>query len=295
MYRQKLQVFDQEVDVGMGTQIMSYQTYTAVDFTISLRPALVKWATKAAPNRLPYVNFFNIFDLPTWAMLAGSMLTVSLLLGLPFLAHGKWQLADAMIILMTPLALLAQEDYPKWYSGDNNYRTISRGRSFRSLSGNITLMVWCLLGSVLMYAFHGNLRATFIKQEPGDQIDNAEELYKSDKKLYLYGPYWYGEYLRTSNNPWYRRVESEAEYFETFYEYVDILDRVSKDETMATVVTEREYENFLFYMHKPPVKLHYSKESINLAGNVAWLVGKRSPWKRFVNDHLLALSKVCRQ
>ena len=178
-----LQVYNEEVDIGMGTQTMSYHTYTVVDFTIYLRPALVKWATKSAPNRLPYVNFFNIFDLPTWATLAGSMLIVSLLLGLPFLAHGKWQLADGVIILMTPLALLAQEDYPKWYSGDNNYRTISRGRSFRSLSGNITLIVWCLLCSILMHAFHGNLRATFIKQEPGKQIDSAEDIYKSKKQL----------------------------------------------------------------------------------------------------------------
>ena len=82
-----------------------------------------------------------------------------------------------------------------------------------------------------------------------------------------------------------------AKYFQGFYGYTDVLDRVAKDETIVTAVTEREYENFLFYMHKPPVKLHYSKETIN-PSNVAWPIPKRSPWKEFLNNHLLALSQV---
>ena len=74
--------------------------------------------------------------------------------------------------------LTNRKDYPKWYSVDNNYRGISKSRSLRSRGGNIALLTWCVLGSVLIYGFQCMLRASFVARVPSPQIEDAEQLYR---------------------------------------------------------------------------------------------------------------------
>lgn len=98
-----------EADIGVGVLAISAQTYRAVDFTYPLRPTSLKWTMMLAPDRPAYVNFFTIFDPATWVLTFVSMAVVSCLLAAAFLAQGRWEAADAVLIFLTPLSLLAAE------------------------------------------------------------------------------------------------------------------------------------------------------------------------------------------
>ena len=287
----KLKVVQGEADIGVNNLDYSSLMFTVVDFTFPLRHSGVFWVTSINAHLPTYLNIFRNLDVATWAMLGASLLVIGLFLLLPFHVHGKGWLADFSLIIITPFSLLMAENLPSWFS-DKRDTGVERRRNVRSMSGNLVLVLWCLIANIIVQGFNSNLRAIFIKQNPSRQVESAEDLYSSGKTIYIYGPYWYQNYLRTSKNLWHRLIDSKAVYFNTSYVvYENIIQELISTDKAAMLITKREIEGFFYDRSMKPKPLHFAREIINPTYAI-WIIRKNSPWQEHLNTHLLLLAQV---
>ena len=96
--------------------------------------------------------------------------------------------------------MLNSEDFPKWFQ----FEKMKRGMS--SLSGKTVLLTWSLVNMILMFSFVSMLRATMMRPVMEQPIDNTRSLIESGKTpMMTFGKFWL-DYMRTSENIWYRQV-----------------------------------------------------------------------------------------
>lgn len=204
-----------------------------------------------------------------------------------FYTNRKMKSADITSVLLTPIALLTGENYPEWYMAQAKR---SHKRSVRSFGGNTVLLTWCVLGSVLAYAYIGNLRSMYIRQDPSKQLDTSEDVYRSDKTVYLYEPYYYGKYLKTSKNPYKRILGYSATYFveESFYEAM--MEKMLQKGEGVSLGSIRDISYYLYVTGVKGKPLYFSKPM--LPSHIAWIIVKRSPWRKFLDRYILNLSQV---
>ena len=249
------------------------------------------WVSQINAHLPTYLNLFRNLDIATWAMLGASLLVIGLFLLLPFHVHDKGQLADLSLTLITPFSLLMSEPLPTWFS-DRRDTGVERRRSVRSISGNFVLVLWCLIANIIVQGFNSNLRAMFIKHNPSQQVESAEDLYNSGKTIYIYGPYWYRNYLRTSKNLWHRLVDSKAVYYNSSYTvYTKVIHELVSTDNAAMLITKRKIDGFFYDRGEKAKPLHFSKEIIHPTYAI-WIIRKNSPWQEHINTHLLLLAQV---
>ena len=84
------------------------------------------------------------------------------------------------------------------------FEKLKRGMS--SLSGKTVLLTWSLVNMILMFSFVSMLRATMMRPVMEQPIDNTRSLIESGKTpMMTFGKFWL-DYMRTSENIWYRQV-----------------------------------------------------------------------------------------
>ena len=247
------------------------------------------WVSKPSVQS-SYVPFFDGFDEYTWALVLASLLAVSVALILPYYVRGNKSYADKILILLTPVALLMAEDYPKWFSARQNKQ--GQKKYFNSISGNFTLLIWCMVGSVIAYAFHGNLRAMYIKKLPAKQINFAKDIIEQKKEVYLYKESSLKDFLisHENNNEMHRRIGVMAKYFYKG-EFDKLLMSMLATGDKVIVSAKREIENIMFSYGLKMPRLHFSKEWITPAYRV-WMIEMNSPWKDSIDHHIWTLSQV---
>ena len=86
-----------------------------MDFSIPFGLEIYHWISRPLKGNPP-VAFFDGFDGYTWALCLASMLAVSGVLTLPFYMMRHRRSMDLILILITPIALLVAEDFPKWFT-----------------------------------------------------------------------------------------------------------------------------------------------------------------------------------
>ena len=96
----------------------------------------------------------------------------------------------------------------------------------------------------------GNLRAMQIKQEPSEQIESTEDLYKSGMRGYVYHPYWYKDYLRSSGVKWHRLIEPTLGTYSKFEEMDRIITSMYETGRGAIMQDIRDFENHSFKTNK---------------------------------------------
>ena len=100
--------------------------------------------------------------------------------------------------------MLNSEDFPKWF----NLEKMKSGMS--SLSGKTVLLTWCLVNMILMFSFMSMLRAAMMRPVMEKPIDNTQSLIESGKTpMMTFGKFWL-DYMRSSENFWYRQVEEKV-------------------------------------------------------------------------------------
>ena len=168
-----------------------------------------------------------------------------------------------------------------------------RKRNFNSKAGNLVLLTWCLMGSVIAYAFLCNLRAMFIKKQPARQIDYALDILELKKRLFIFADIGHHDFLAGSKDEAHRRVASEAVLFgPDNYEInnVECFDNF----THVYLGTKRETENIMYMEGFVSRKAlyYYSREQVFPPTPRVWLLEKYSPWKESVDRHLMSLMQV---
>ena len=170
-----------------------------------------------------------------------------------------------------------------------------RKRNFNSMAGKLILLTWCMMGSVITYAFFCNLRAMFIKKQPARQVDYALDIMELKKRLFIYAESGQQDFLAGSGNEMHQRVASEAMlYSHNNHEVETVEDFTNSDGRYVYIGTKRETENILYVegiVSRDPV-FYYSKEQVFPPAPRVWLLEKYSPWKESVDRHLRSLMQV---
>ena len=227
----------------------------------------------------------------TWAMILASMLAVSFALALPFYVRGRRKVVDKSLLLITPIALLVAEDYPRWFTAKRDERVKKRKR-FNSISGNFILLTWCLMGSIVAYAFQSNLRAMYIKKEPPKQIDTALDVLEQNKQLHIQDSGLQEYFIYENDNELLRRLAQTAKLY-PYENLVDIINSLmstgSDDVVMAS---NREAENIFFSFGLKLPRVYYSKEEVFPPFYRVWMLERLSPWRESIDMHLYLLRQV---
>ena len=280
-------MFTGEANIAVG--YWSTWPGLGIDFSAPLDTDAYNWVSKLSATS-SYVPFFDGFDAYTWALILASMLAVSVALFLPYHVRGKKNYADKTLMLLTPVALLMAEDLPKWFSAGQYKR--GQKKNFNSISGNFTLLTRCMMGSVIAYAFHGNLRAMYIKKLPAKQINFAKDIVEQKKQVYVYKESSLKDYFlsQENDNEMHHVIGLMVKDF--IEEDVDALfmSILSTGEKVI-VFTKRDVENTMFNNGMKMPGLHFGKERITPSYRV-WLLEKNSPWKDSIDKHIWALSQV---
>ena len=141
----------------------------------------------------------------TWLLVFVSMVAVSFMLVVAYrlgLQYGVGTM-DLVTLLLTPFQTLNAESLPTWFTKKSGKRI----HSFFSpgFSGNLVLLMWAVMGSLLALAFMSNIRAMLLKPVYEHPIDSTKDIFKVGKTPINggNGGFWV-EYLKASSNPWER-------------------------------------------------------------------------------------------
>ena len=205
-------------DVAVCMLSITQQRHAVVDFTFPTSVEVTTWLS-AAPGRVPPAsNLVRTMDTGCWLLTLASLISVGLALvvimtvvtgtgsscgtgcGTSWLRH---QL-DVVNIMLTPLAMITGGEMPAWF---NSPRRCPGRRA-----GNLVLLTWSLMGMIVMFGFSCNLRAIYMRVDYRKPLDTAEAVALSGKTVHMNGGGWYRDFMRTSDNPWYRQLASTARY-----------------------------------------------------------------------------------
>ena len=206
----------------------------------------------------------------TWLLILVSMFTVSLMLVLASCLGLQYGVGtrDIVTLLLTPFQTLNAESLPTWFTTKSD--KVSPSFFSKGFSGNLLLLIWAVMGSLLAMAFMSNIRAMLLKPVYENPIDSTKDIFKAGKIPMngRDGGYW-AEFLKVSANPWERLA------FEKGITWVnrdtDHLERLMREEVYSygTHVVLRNPEAIAhtlniddFFKEKPLPIFHASKERI---------------------------------
>ena len=262
-----------------------------------------------APSKVPpYYNLKNTMDLGCWISVPVSLISVSLALVIIVRVGKSYGIPqpDLLRIILTPFAMMNHEEMPAWFEVPRS--PVNRNRSLievtirlvrRGRAGNLLLLMWSYMGMIIMFGFTCNLRAIYMKENFETPLKTAEQIYKSDKTYYdVLGK----EPLYVLDNIWYQKKARSVEE----EDWHELYEKLNTDENIVLPVCDGCYgccnelrnetvniDNIVLIApvrNKPPTTHYIELSSFIMEG---WMtLEKMSPWKRWLDTHILQLDQV---
>ena len=189
------------------------------------------------------------------------------------------------------IGILNAEGLPNCFEKYSSTRFFSRG-----FTGNMVLLLWSVMGTLLALAFMSTIRVMLFSPVYEKPIDSTKDVILSGKIPILgHKESLWPEYFRTSANKWDQKAseigraydggEHEKKlrretYMEGKYSICSSFGAVS-----YSIITDPWYAN------KTPPYFQISKEPLNPYYH-GWIYPKVSKWKKDIDRHILSVQQV---
>ena len=220
---------------------------------------------------------------------------LSLLLAYKVGSYYGLEECDSVLTLLTPLAILNAESFPK--------RCMNDGKSnhffSKGFSRNFVFLHWSVMGMLLVFCFTCNLRAMILKPQMETTKDTTKDLIISGTTPIVVKGFNQENLLKNSVNEWQQKAfESKFSQEDSADTEYNLKNLVQKEGTHAVIANPEEIayavKNDPYYKDQNKPVFHISQESLE-SYYVGWVTGKISPWKKTVDDHIgliLQVSKI---